>query len=108
MTNSNVIKFRPASKAELRWPEEYRDAECKRTHEQESRDRSMDVYRVYRAAALISAGSTGIGMTFLCIGICMMHFPTILLGVIMGAVFAVSSCVFDKWSEEELDHVCNL
>lgn len=105
---SDVEKICEQNHQRVRWAEEYADAERieNEAKEKKQRDKSMDTYRIYRAATLFSAGSAGIGLAFLCIGLCMMHFSTVVMGALMAVVFFCFCCMFDAQAEKELDHVC--
>ena len=102
---SDVERICAANYARVRWADEYRDVEPVELPEDKSRHKTMDRYRGYRAATLLAAALGGVGMAFLCIGIAIMHFPTLIMGLVMAIVFTASGYCFDVEAEKELDDV---
>ena len=100
---SDVERICEMNHARVRWAEEYQDVEPFAEEIEEESD--MEKYRMLRSGTAVSAGLTGIGITFLFLGLFMTHLATIIMGAIMSAAFSVCFCCFDKWAEEELDHV---
>ena len=69
------------------------------------REKAKERYMYYRAATIFSAGATGVGITFICMGIAMMEPWTVLLGLIMTVIFAVCGYVYEYCADEVLDYV---
>lgn len=69
------------------------------------REKAKERYMYYRAATILAAGATGVGITFICMGIAMMEPWTVLLGLIMTVFFAVCGYVYECCADEVLDYV---
>lgn len=106
---SDVERICAANHDRVRWADEvYADCEPINDVLEKQKEKSFEKYRALRAATLLAAAVMGIGITFLCIGICDMSLSTILMGAIIFVTFAISGYQFDVWADKELENVCSL